>query len=55
MIKDLEGPGMSCFPLEVTDPKSIKECMQKVSELTGGRLDILVNNAYVPLSSIELY
>ncbi|CAG7566345.1 unnamed protein product [Fusarium equiseti] len=45
MIKDLEGPGMSCFPLEVTDPKSIKECMEKVSELTGGRLDILVNNA----------
>jgi 1-acylglycerone phosphate reductase len=47
MIKDLEGPGMSCFPLEVTDPKSIQQCKEKVAELTGGRLDILVNNAYV--------
>lgn len=46
MIKDLEGPGMSCFPLEVTSPKSIEECKEKVAELTGGRLDILVNNAY---------
>lgn len=45
MIKDLEAPGISVFPLEVTDPKSINECKEKVSQLTGGRLDVLVNNA----------
>jgi 1-acylglycerone phosphate reductase len=45
MIKDLERPGISVFPLEITSAKSIQECKEKVSELTGGRLDILVNNA----------
>ncbi|KAH7274744.1 NADPH-dependent 1-acyl dihydroxyacetone phosphate reductase [Fusarium solani] len=45
MIKDLEAPGISVFPLEVTKPESIVECKNKVAELTGGRLDILVNNA----------
>ncbi|KAF9762204.1 hypothetical protein IL306_003497 [Fusarium sp. DS 682] len=45
MIKDLEAPGISVVPLEVTDSESIEECKEKVSELTGGRLDILVNNA----------
>ncbi|CVK86517.1 related to 1-acyldihydroxyacetone-phosphate reductase [Fusarium mangiferae] len=45
MIKDLEKPGVSVFPLEITSAKSIEECKEKVSELTGGRLDILVNNA----------
>ncbi|RGP81759.1 1-acylglycerone phosphate reductase [Fusarium longipes] len=58
MIKDLEGPGMSCFPLEVTDPKSIQACKEKVAELTGGRLDILVNNAgrthTIPALDIDL-
>jgi 1-acylglycerone phosphate reductase len=45
MIKDLEKPGVSVLPLEITSAKSIEECKEKVSELTGGRLDILVNNA----------
>ncbi|KAM5385624.1 hypothetical protein ACJZ2D_000823 [Fusarium nematophilum] len=45
LIKDIEGPGITVLPLEVTDLASIAECKAKVSELTGGRLDILVNNA----------
>ncbi|KAM0211343.1 hypothetical protein ACHAQI_005299 [Fusarium lateritium] len=58
MIKDLEAPGISVFPLEVTDPKSIGECKEKISQLTGGRLDVLVNNAgrthTIPALDIDL-
>ncbi|KAF4458092.1 1-acylglycerone phosphate reductase [Fusarium austroafricanum] len=58
MIKDLEAPGISVVPLEVTDSRSIAECKEKVAELTGGRLDILVNNAgrthTIPALDIEI-
>ena len=37
--------GMSTLQLDVTNAESIAKCHQAVSELTGGRLDILVNNA----------
>lgn len=37
--------GMSAVALDVTSAESIKECTTQVGEITGGTLDILVNNA----------
>ena len=45
MLEDLAARGMSVVALDVTDPASIEACRQKVDAITGGRLDILVNNA----------
>jgi NAD(P)-dependent dehydrogenase (short-subunit alcohol dehydrogenase family) len=39
---------MTTLALDVTDEASIKACRDAVSTLTGGKLDILVNNAFVP-------
>jgi len=39
--------GMSTLALDVTSAESIAKCKDEVDELTGGKLDILVNNAYV--------
>lgn len=36
---------MSVVSLDVTDSKSIAQAKEEVSAITGGRLDILVNNA----------
>ena len=36
---------MTTVALDVTDPKSIEQAKQEVSSITGGGLDILVNNA----------
>ncbi|KAK3293831.1 uncharacterized protein B0H64DRAFT_342907 [Chaetomium fimeti] len=33
------------LPLDVTDQQSIKKCKEIVAQRTGGRLDVLVNNA----------
>jgi 1-acylglycerone phosphate reductase len=44
-IKDLEVFGMTTLSLEVTSLESILAVKQAVSDLTGGGLDILVNNA----------
>lgn len=41
--------GMSTLALDVTNAESIKTCHSEVAKITGGTLDILVNNAYVPL------
>lgn len=38
--------GMSTLSLEVTKPESIAQAKKDVEELTGGKLDVLVNNAY---------
>lgn len=38
--------GMSAVSLDVTSSASIEKCKAQVSEITGGTLDILVNNAY---------
>lgn len=46
-IKDLESLGMSTLALDVTDSESIASAKTEVEALTGGKLDILVNNAYV--------
>jgi NAD(P)-dependent dehydrogenase (short-subunit alcohol dehydrogenase family) len=39
--------GMTTLALDVTKTDSIKTCHDEVSKLTGGKLDILVNNASV--------
>lgn len=45
VLKGMDELGMSCLRLDVTDAKSIATCKEQVAELTGGRLDVLVNNA----------
>lgn len=42
---DLAAMGMSTAQLDVTDKDSIAACKAEVAKMTGGRLDILVNNA----------
>jgi 1-acylglycerone phosphate reductase len=37
--------GMSAVALDVTNAASIKACHEQVGKITGGKLDILVNNA----------
>lgn len=37
--------GMSVVPLDVCDKASVKKCEEQVAQITGGKLDILVNNA----------
>lgn len=43
----LELNGMEVLELDVTMPLSISRCRETVSKHTGGRLDILINNAGV--------
>jgi 1-acylglycerone phosphate reductase len=45
VLKDLEGMGMSTLSLDVTSPEDIENARKEVEQLTGGKLDILVNNA----------
>ena len=45
VLTDLAAMGMSALALDVTDAESIKQCHEEVAKLTGGKLDILVNNA----------
>lgn len=47
VLKDLALQGMKTLPLDVTSAESISSCHEAVDRLTGGKLDILVNNAYV--------
>lgn len=42
---DLRDAGMTVLPLDVTSADSIAACKEKAREVTGGRLDVLVNNA----------
>jgi 1-acylglycerone phosphate reductase len=44
-IADLEALGMSTVSLEVTSSESIVAAKKEVEALTGGKLDILINNA----------
>lgn len=37
--------GMSTLQLDVTDQASVDACRDETAALTGGRLDMLVNNA----------
>ena len=45
VLKELEGMGMSTLSLDVTNLEDIETARKDVEALTGGKLDILVNNA----------
>ncbi len=49
--------GISTLSLEVTSSESIAQAKTLVEKATGGKLDILVNNAYVVqrISSLALH
>ncbi|KAI9710738.1 MAG: hypothetical protein M1820_002571 [Bogoriella megaspora] len=57
-IKHLTGQGIETLPLDVTSPESISSCVETVSKLTGGSLDILLNNAgggyTMPLADVDI-
>lgn len=50
--------GIECLVLDVLSTQSIKHCIATVSEVTGGTLDILINNAgggyMLPMADVEL-
>jgi len=41
----LSKVGITCYPLDVTKEESITKLKREIAVLTGGRLDVLVNNA----------
>ncbi|KAK0721852.1 acylglycerone-phosphate reductase-like protein [Lasiosphaeria miniovina] len=45
VLAEMAEMGMTTLALDVTKAASIKECHDEVALLTGGRLDILINNA----------
>lgn len=47
-MQDLEQPNIHLLALDVTDTLSVKHAKEAVTKITGGTLDILVNNALVP-------
>lgn len=53
-----DKPGFTCLPLDVTSQRSIDECRDEVARLTGGKLDMLVNNAgrthTVPATDLDI-
>ncbi|KAH6603857.1 ibr finger domain [Trichoderma cornu-damae] len=44
-LKQVEAAGIETVQLDTTSDESIAACVARVSELTGGSLDVLVNNA----------
>lgn len=44
-MNQLTALGIETFALDVNKPESIDLVKQKISEINGGRLDILFNNA----------
>lgn len=44
-MDSLRALGIECLELDATKADNIKQVRDQVSELTGGTLDILVNNA----------
>lgn len=44
-LKKLRDQGFEAFPLELSDPTSIRQSIAAILEATDGRLDALVNNA----------
>lgn len=45
VLEDLGARGLSILELDVTSQESVVQAKAKVEELTGGHLDILINNA----------
>ncbi|KAL6825552.1 hypothetical protein V8C43DRAFT_272810 [Trichoderma afarasin] len=58
VLKDLAAMGMSAVQLDVTNGDSIRACKAEVANITGGKLDVLVNNAgrthTIPALDIEI-
>jgi len=54
----LQNAGIECLELDVLSAESIKSCVAQVTRLTGGTLDILINNAgrghYMPFLHLDL-
>ena len=52
-LANLEDKGIEVFPLEVTSAESIQALKEEILRRTGGKLDMLFNNAgfseYLPL------
>ncbi len=46
VLSDLQKAGMNTFALDVTNDEQITRVRDQVAEMTGGKLDILFNNAY---------
>jgi 1-acylglycerone phosphate reductase len=44
-IEHFKATGIETLELDVVSAESIKRCVTKVSEMTGGSLDILLNNS----------
>jgi 1-acylglycerone phosphate reductase len=44
-MADLAEAGIHTLELDVTNEDSVRSTRERISELTGGTLDILVNNA----------
>jgi len=55
VLSEMAAMGMTTLTLDVTKEDSIKACHDEVSKLTGGKLDILVNNAFVSSFSHAIY
>ncbi len=47
-LAELSDLGLSTVVLDVNDQDSIDEAKAQVETMTGGKLDVLVNNACVP-------
>jgi 1-acylglycerone phosphate reductase len=50
-ITDIDSKDAEFLELDVTVPSTIERCRDLVSRRTGGRLDVLVNNAGVEFNS----
>ena len=44
-IADLSALGVTALALDVDSPESIEALREQVTKITGGKLDMLVNNA----------
>jgi 1-acylglycerone phosphate reductase len=45
VLAGMSEKGITTLELDVTKAESIKACHAEVAKITGGKLDILVNNA----------
>lgn len=57
-LQETRAAGIEDLELDVLSPTSISLCVEKLTALTGGKLDMLVNNAgssyYMPVTDIDI-